>query len=255
MATAFNEAEAEPLLRGIIKSTPRSDDASQAHELLSRIYLRSGQYKRAIENPDRWAASFPNRVEVQKEKVDVEQLRGLPDQRSDRPRISTLCHDADDWAVPVSINGKSATYLFDTGAWISVMTESEARRLRLEIRAGTGTLGDPSGKGVSIRTAVAKDVRLGAMQFQQVSFAILPDQEPWNSMPPGRGGILGMPIWYAVQHAKWSNRGTWELGGRPTSTDRASRNVVFSGNHLLLATTVSGTRVSPRSTPVPTILT
>jgi predicted aspartyl protease len=243
MATAFNEAEAEPLLREIIKSKPRSDEASQAHELLSRIYLRSGQYTRVIDNLDRWAASFPNRLEVQKEKADVELLRGLPDQRNDRRRVSTLRHDADDWAVPVLINGKPATYLFDTGAWISTMTESEARRLGLEIRAGAGTLGDPSGKGVRVRTAVAKDVRLGAMLFQQVSFAILPNQEPWNSMPPGRGGILGMPIWLGVQHVKWSNRGTWELGGRPTSMDRAPRNVVFSGNHLLLAAAVSGARV------------
>ena len=93
IAAAFNNAEAESLLRGIIKSNPKSDDASQAHELLSRIYLRSGQYTRLIANLDLWAASFPNRPEVQDEKVDVELFRGLPDQRNSSPRVSTLPHE------------------------------------------------------------------------------------------------------------------------------------------------------------------
>jgi predicted aspartyl protease len=144
--------------------------------------------------------------------------------------------------VPISINGKAATYLLDTGAWVSVMTESEAMRLGLEVRAGSGTLGDPSGKGVSARTAVAQDVRIGAMRLKHVSFAVLPNEEPWNSMPPGKGGILGMPIWLAVGHVKWSKRGTWELGGPSEPINRTSRNVVFSENRLLLATNVSGTR-------------
>ena len=173
---------------------------------------------------------------MQDEKADVEQLRGLPDQRNGPLRVSTLPHDAgDDWSVPVSINGKPASYLLDSGAWISTISESEAKRLGLEIRAGSGTLSDPSGKGVTVRTAVAKEVRLGAMRFQDVSFAVLPSED--------RFGILGIPIWCAVRHVKWSSRGTWELGGRSGSIDRTSRNVVFSGNHLLLATSVSGTRV------------
>jgi hypothetical protein len=79
IAAAFNAADAENLLRQIIQSRPTYDDASQAHELLSRIYLRSGRYGRFVDNFDRWAASFPNRPEVLHERTDVEQLRGLPD--------------------------------------------------------------------------------------------------------------------------------------------------------------------------------
>ena len=96
------------------------------------------------------------------EKKDVEPVPGLPDQRNDPPRVSTLRHEVgNDWSVPLSINGKPASYLFDTGAWISVMSEAEANRLGLEIRSGSATMGDPSGNGVRFRTAVAKDLRLG----------------------------------------------------------------------------------------------
>ena len=191
--------------------------------------------RRAIDNLDRWAASFPNRREVQDERVDIEQFRGLPDQRNSPVRVSTLPHDAGDWFVPVSMNGKPAKYLFDSGAWISVMSESEATRLGLEIRAGSGRIGDSSGRGVQIRTAVVRDLWLGATRFRDVSFAVVPGAEPF--------GILGMPLWIAVRHVKWSGRGTWALGGRSGAIDRTSRNVVFSGNHLLLAATVSGSRV------------
>jgi predicted aspartyl protease len=235
LATAFNEGTAEKILLGVIRAAPRSEEASQAHELLSRIYLRSGQYAHATENLDRWAESFPNRREVLSEKSDIEQFRGLPDQHNGPVRVLTLSHDADDWSLPVSIDGKSASYLFDSGAWISVMSDAEAMRLGLTIRAGSGRIGDSSGTGFRARTAVAREIRLGAMRFQNVSFAVVPNKEPF--------GILGMPIWAAVRHVRWSNRGTWELGGRGASVDRGSRNVVFSGNHLLLATSVSGMRV------------
>lgn len=236
MAAAFNEPQAEGILRTVIQWQPGSDAANQAHELLSRIYLRTGQYTRLIENLDRWAASFPNRSEVQKEKADVEQFRGLPDQRNGERRPTTLAHDpGDDWSVPITINGKPAKYLLDTGAWISVMTESEARRLGLTIRPGSGSLSEASGKGVTVRTAVVRNVVIGAMRFQDVSFAIIPGKD--------EGGILGMPIILALGQVKWSNGGTWELAGRSEFGGATPRNVVFSANRLLLATSVGGKRV------------
>jgi predicted aspartyl protease len=240
-ASAFNEsAIAEAFLRSVIRSQPRTTAASQAHEVLSRIYLRSGRYKRLIENFDEWAAAFPTRGEVQRERKDIEQFRGLPDQVNGPRRASTLQHSGDLF-VPVSINGKPASYFFDTGAWVSVMTESEAARLGLEIRPGTGSLSDASGKGTKARTAVAEELTLGSMRFRHVSFAILPNAEPWLSMPPGRRGILGMPLLLGAATIRWSKNGTVEFGAR--LQDAGPRNLVFHKNRLLLATNVLGRRV------------
>ena len=203
--------------------------------------MRAGQYKRLIDNLDSWSKSFADRTEVQTEKADLEQFRGLPDQINGPRRASTLPHGAgDDFSVPLSINGKPATYLLDTGAWISVMSEQEAVRFGLRIRAGSGTLGDPSGKGVKVRTAVAKELTVGSMRFRNVSFAILPNEEPWISMPPGQGGILGIPILLATGMVRWSKNERFELGGRAEQSGGDSPNLVFYGNHLLLMTKVSG---------------
>jgi Aspartyl protease len=178
-ANAGNQTSiSEPLLLDIVRMQPASEAARGAHELLSRLYLRSGQYRRAIANLDEWARNFPNGDDVREEKSDVEQFRSLPDQINGERRPATLTHGAsNDFSAPLTINGLPATYLLDTGAWMSVMTEAEAKRFGMTIRAGTGVLNDPSGNGVSIRTAVAQDLVLGGMTFHDVSFAILPDVE------------------------------------------------------------------------------
>ena len=231
--TAFSER----LLLSIVQSQPASESARRAHELLSRIYLRSGQYGRVIANLDQWARAFPDDPHLAAERADVEQFRGLPDQINGRRRRSGLRH-GNDFAAPILVNGKRATYLLDTGAWISVMTEAEAKRLGLTIREGTGVLGEPSGKGVKIRTAVAKTLSVGSTIFYNVSFAVLPDVEPWKSMPSGRGGIIGVPILLHLGCIRWTKSGRWEVGCRDGSSRSDTANLVFFGNHLLLASTV-----------------
>ncbi len=206
--------------------------------MLSRIYLRSGQYEQLFENLDEWARSFPDREEVREEKEDIELFRGLPDQVNGRRRASVLAHDkGDDFSVPLLVDGKPARYLLDTGAWISAMTEGEAARLGLVIRAGEGTLGDASGKQVKARTAVAKEITIGSMRLRNVSFIVFASEEPF--------GLLGMPVLLAAGSARWSSDGTLELGESGGTSDKSgdSSNLVFYENHLLLATSVSGARV------------
>jgi len=239
-AVAFNQpTAAEELLRRIIRSQPRSDTASQAHELLSRVYLRSGHYKRLIENLDAWARAFPGRHEVEREREDIEQFRGLPDQVNGPRRASTLRHD-DGIFVPVVVNGKPANYFFDTGAWMSAMTQAEATRLGMEIRSGRGVISDASGGSAAIRLAVAKELTLGSMRFRDVSFAVLPDQEASANSLPTSFGILGMPILLAAETIRWSKDGTVEFGGRNDRPDAADSNLVFYKNHLILRAIVLG---------------
>lgn len=169
----WHVAAARPLLRRVIRAQPEADAASHAYELLSRIYLRSGQYRRLIQNLDEWAKIFPDRAEVLEEQADVELFRGLPDQINGPRRRFRLVHEGgDDFSIPLAINGQPTTYLLDTGAWVSVMTEAEAARLDLIPASPRGILGDASGIGVPVRTAIAKKVTIGPLQFKDVSFAI-----------------------------------------------------------------------------------
>lgn len=237
-AVAFNRPAAVKLLRKIINSRPRSNAAHQAYGLLSRVYLRTGQYKRLLENLDAWAATFPDREEVKRERKDIEQFRGLPDQVNGPRRPSTLHHDGG-IVVPVVVNGKPSHFFFDTGAWVSVVTESESARLGLESRGASGALADSSGGSAAIRLAVAKELTLGSMRFRNVSFAVMPDQQNSVKGEPAVG-IMGMPILLAAGTIHWSKNGTAEFGRFTDSKNAAHPNLVFYRNRLLLRANIMG---------------
>jgi Aspartyl protease len=237
-ANALNQNKAaEKLLRGIIQRTPRSPEAGEAHKLLSRIYVRTGRYKRATDNLSDWLQDFPDSADAQAELQDLGPFRGLPDQINDRRHTSVLKHEGDLCAT-LSVNGKECTFLMDTGAWVSVITQQAAERLGLEFRGG-GVIGDSSDKGMTTKTAVAKEFVLGNMRFQNVSFFVVPDQEPFTSLPLDRRGILGMPIHLGVGTWHWSKSGTIRLGEK-IPPPRDPPNLVFFRNKGLVSVEIAG---------------
>lgn len=238
-ASALNQNDAaEKLLRQIIRRAPQTLEAAEARKLLSRIYIRTGRYKRAADNLDEWRRDFPNSADAQAELRDVDQFRGLPDQINGQRRPAVLKHQGDFWA-PLAVNGKKCTFLMDTGAWVSVVTQQAAERLGLEFRDVGGVIGESSGKGVAAKTAIAKELVLGNMRFKNVSFFVVPDQEPFTSLPLDRRGILGVPIHFAVGTWQWSKSGTIRLGEKiPPAGTRS--NLIFFRNKTLVSAEIAG---------------
>jgi gag-polyprotein putative aspartyl protease len=138
VANAFNDREtAERLLLEIVKSQPRPEFANDAFDMLCQLYARTGQYARFLSTYREWSSAFPNSPEVLREKENDEKFSGRPDQKNSPRTRAMLRHEDDAFTIPVSVNGKSGEYLFDTGAWQSVVTEPEARRLGLTVREGS----------------------------------------------------------------------------------------------------------------------
>ena len=228
-ATALNQNDAaEKLLRQIIRRAPQSPEAAEAYKLLSRIYLRTGRYKRAIDNLDEWRRDFHNSADAQAEVQDVDPFRGLPDQINSQRRPAVLKHEGG-LSAPLTVNGKKCTFLVDTGAGVSVITQQGAEHLGLEFRGAGGVIGDSSGKGFAAKTAVAKELVLGNMRFRNVSFIVVPDQEPFTSVPLEQRGILGVSIQFAVGTWQWSKSGTIRIGEKIPSGGN-QRNLVFYRN-------------------------
>ena len=98
--------------------------------------------------------------------------------------------------LPVSIDGKTDEFIFDTGAFQSAVTESEARKLGMTGHWTTRcTLIDISGTRTAFRTAVAKEVTLGSMTFRNVSFAVITSGGAFADV---EAGIIGLPIIVAM---------------------------------------------------------
>jgi hypothetical protein len=154
---------AERLLLSIVNSAPRSPDAYEAYEWLSHLYFYRGQYRKLWSiMGERWSA-FPQKKENGQERAVMVGFSGLPDQVLEQSRRSQVPHEPGSIFTPVSIEGKQATYFFDTGAWISCMSESEAKRLGLRIRESSGKLGQSAGSQVGFRTTVAAESSLGRL--------------------------------------------------------------------------------------------
>lgn len=232
---ATNQPSAEQQLKAIIRAAPRSPEADQAHVLLAHLYIRTARYRSLAADFDQWRQDQPNSTELRARKDDVDQFRGLPDQTNEPPRPVQLHHEGNLW-FPVSVNGKPSTYLFDTGASVSVLAESEARRLGLTIREPSVQIGDSSGIGFKARIAVANELRIGTTRFKNVSFIVLANQEPWTSLPPGRGGIIGLPVILGMRSIRWNKSGTADFA-TPDDTP-LERNLVFFQNKPVVQATV-----------------
>jgi len=237
VATAFNDpGTAERLLRDVIRSAPASSAADEAYGMLSQIYLRSGQYRRWLMSHQQWIAAMPDSARARAEEEDEAKLAGRPDQVNRRPRRAVLRHDPGDFTIPVSVDGKADDFVFDTGAWTSVMTERMAARLGLTIDARRRVITGSSGQSTGFRTAIAKEVDIGGTHFRNVSFAVIEGTGP---IADADFGIVGMPILLALGVIRWSPDGAVEIGS-PTPAVRADANLVFDRNRLLLRTRVFG---------------
>ena len=226
-AAVFNEPGAEGLFRSVIRNDPHSEEAYQSYDWLSNMYLKTGRY-RSLEAvmEARWAA-FPNKKGVASEKKELVPFRGLPDQKNGERRISTLHHDPHSFGVSLTINNKQVEFFFDDGADFSCISELEAKRLGMEIREATGSVGTMT-REASFRTAIAHNVTIGAMHFEDVSFAVFPDdQEPWSLTPLGNRGIIGLPLMVATGTFRWKADGTLIIGEEPEPLNAQESNLFF----------------------------
>jgi predicted aspartyl protease len=238
---AFNDPAQERLLREIIRSDAPLDVVDDAYAWLSQLYLRSGQYARFVRNYADWAAACPSSTALRGEKGGVDEFRGRPDQVNERRRAAVLRHDTDSFSLPLSINGRSDEFLFDTGAWQSIVTEAEAKKLGLKVGDETHVLVGASGLPTTFRTAVAKDVIVGGTRFHDVSFGVIAPHDV--GLPAdAEGGIVGMPILLALGRIRWVRDGSVAVGGASPPA-RVEPNLVFDRHRLLLAVDVLGKRV------------
>jgi hypothetical protein len=191
----------------------------------------------------RWAA-FPEKIdENAKENVTLGVFQGLPDQTISRFQPSVLPHDTGSVFIPISINGIAATYFFDTGAWLSSISESEARRFGMHISAAVGS-GETMTAASAFRMAVAKEVQIGEIRFRNVSFAVFSDkQEPFSVLSTGRQGIIGIPLILAFRTLRWVKDGKLEIGAVPQPFNLSKANLYFDDDHIVIASSFRSQKV------------
>jgi predicted aspartyl protease len=231
VACAFNDLHrCEKKLASIIESPGQSDNAIEAHRLLAAAYLRLGKYREALVQVDALLALRPGDSDVQDDRPLLVALSEFPDQEIVRKRSTTL--ELRDAGLPISINGVQATYWFDTGADVSVLSESEAKRFGLRVLAVAIKLGGLAGAQTDSRVAIADEVSIGSIRLRHVAFLVLSDdQPPFNESRPGEAGLLGIPVLLALQRFVWEADRRFAINPKASHKGLPHADLCFDGHH------------------------
>jgi hypothetical protein len=244
LALAFHDWEqAEKELLAVLKS---SDDPVQAFEAglgLQEIYELSGRLKDArtlFSRLDQRLRSM-NRTQIidsaayhsfKNFRDELALLDNYPDQKVVSRGRSRLTYSMPDnqLIIPLTVNGRPANYMIDTGSSVCSIGALEAKRVGLKVRRKSvplDTFGveDHQAGGV----AIADDLVIGNFHLRNVMFVVDPDDDD-DDMP----GIIGLPVLMALETMRWNSDGTIEFGFPPAVRNLRDANVCVS-NFLLLA--------------------
>ena len=236
VAAAFNNVEdAEKYLNRAIRHASTPEEANEAREVLANLYMLHGRRREAVRQFDEILRAKPGRPDVQNARAILSALGRNQDQSIVyRHRASFGCMVSDrGFIMPLSINGKTVNWSLDTGFnFTSSASESEARMLGLTIQDASALAEDLAGGSIGVRTATAERLVIGGMEIRNVPMLVFPDsQPPWNSLPPGKRGAVGLPIAIALQTLRWTANGRCE-SSIPTKTKRngsGEMNLCFDG--------------------------
>jgi predicted aspartyl protease len=229
VACAFNDTRrCEKKLGGIIKPHPKSDEAVEAHRRLVSLYLIHGRYRDAAAQVDAVLAIKPDDSDALSVRPLLAALSESPDQQTVRRQSTTI--ELQEGGVPFSINGVQATHWFDTGANFSILSESEAKRFGLDVRAVAAKARVTTGEQVDFRIAMADQISFGPILLRNVAFLVFPDdQPPFKDQPVGSRGLIGIPVLLAFERFVWANK-KFEIGSKPVNARAIRSNLCFDGN-------------------------
>ncbi len=237
VAAAFNQnKEAEGYLVEAIRESPTSDNAEEAHEILSKLYVRSGRYKNALYELDELRRIRPNRTDIENVRTLFAAWSKYRDQSIPNPTHASVHADVrkDGVTLPVTIHGKAVHWLLDTGFNFCMMSESEAKMLGVQIDQSSSKVSDSEGGTTTMRTAVVDELAIGSFHIRNVAFLIMSDtQEPMSNWRSGERGLIGLPVALAFQSFSWNSDGTFQIRPGIVST-AVGQNLCLDGLSVIV---------------------
>jgi clan AA aspartic protease (TIGR02281 family) len=239
----FGEPGADSTIVAWLKanpSAPRSDRGRLAHRLCHDLLARNADAPAA----EAWGAAGESGADDARAAAISAALREDPRiQASGAARVGLTPNGVGSRDASVTVDGVSAPWLVDTGAEISVVSSSLARRIGLHPRPGPVTVQSTTGVATG-EMAIIDRLDIGDAAVENVPVLVLPDAQLKIGDRPQIQAILGLPVLVAFGRAAWLDAGaTLALGeaaptpppdapslywneegiGLPVSTDRGVR--------------------------------
>ncbi len=132
LAAAANQiSTAAKDLRSVINLSPQSDDAYEAHDVLGNLFFRNGLYQDAFREITAALKERPDAADAKSMLPIATALNNFPAMTVASLRPTKLQIEPKSIFLPLKLDGHDAEFLFDTGAGISIIGESEAKELGL----------------------------------------------------------------------------------------------------------------------------
>jgi hypothetical protein len=228
-ASAFNDIrQAEKYLKATIRGASDPGEAEEAHLVLASLYTRLGRFGNVIKQYQRVLRLSPERSDIRNVCELFAVFGRYPDQSVGRKQRTTIrwTRRRTGLTIPVSVNSRPVDWIIDTGANISMISESEARMLGISVHKLSAKASDLAGGKTPVGAAVGDKLRIGKCDLRNVPLLVLPDsQPPMDELPRGERGIIGLPVLLALGTLRWSADGTFEIGG--SSSTGASQTLCF----------------------------
>lgn len=254
IANKFNlPKDSIKLLNLYMKNASAKDELlEECYSLLADNYTKTFQYAKAADTYKTLLQKFSSEID-EKEKANYENVFRLWSALSEvRPQKVWVKGDSSIQAVkeevgltvPLEINGNPKEYLiFDTGANISTITESLAKKLNLQIIETQIDVGSITGEKVKANLGIAEKLSLGNIIGENVVFLIFPDKalyiEPIQFQIKG---LVGFPLITALQEITWTKNKEILIPAKPRN--RAEQNLALDNLTPLIAGSYGGKRMT-----------
>ena len=231
-----HETEGIELLQRVLATNPSPATARKTREEMASAFARLGRYKDAAQA---WGEALlltpgndPERDGNDNTRVLMAALSEVAPEAADfggDAPIQANRNRLGSWNAPVRVNGVNGQWIFDTGANISTLTETEAKRMGLAIRETKAYVNGSTQKRNALQLAVASDVQLGAAHIHNVVFLVLADRALYvGPVHYQISGILGLPDLRALRRVEISSAGLLRVDPREPAS-QGTPNLFFDG--------------------------
>lgn len=191
--------------------------------------VRLGDYKKAASTYARILAepALKDRADILNVAGLWGALRGVPRQEV-KIVADTALELSKNMNLPIESNGQKLSFIFDTGANISTVSETFAQKLGLRLAEARVMVGGIGGAVTAARLGVSKELRIGNVIVKNAVFLVFPDKDLFiKSANFQLNGILGFPVISALREFTITQNGRLIVPQVPRS--RGLRNLALEG--------------------------
>ncbi len=206
-AARLRDAEVDPLLGGLTHDPSASaKHRALAWSVVADAAFAQGDYARAAQAAERRAQALQQSGAPQDRVADARQMQDIAQVLSSAPRQSVAALapapasvSRDKVGLPraqVKINGRMQEAVLDTGANLSVVSLTTAKRLALRILEADSTVASSSREAVLTRIGIANALEFGGLTLKDVAFLVMDDKHLEFPVPGGYriDAIVGFPV-------------------------------------------------------------